>query len=464
MPPSWVYGVARHTCVQHPSAQMGKGRARSSVPLRAPFPHVRGGTAKGKGYRGRCARMHPFRPNGEGWSRGWRALTFPVQTGWHGQGGREVPGAACPHAPPLLCEWGREGPGGCACPRVPPFRANGEKAMRRGSGVPSCAPLLREWGRERGGQPRVPLSVRTGQRRQEGRGGAGGNMPLCSRFPRAADREKSGGGSMPSCATLPRKRGGADRGEGTREAEGRWVCAPYLRAKGGAAVNAGERGWEERRGGCVHTQYGGKEGRVVLDPVTEATRACHVSASVKGGRTRACRPPSPSSPLPPVHVTLFAQKERARNCAQSYVLAKRQTQDFTVTSPITKNRWHNRWIVTPPPLLPVAPGPPLPSCPRCPFAQKVHTRTGRHPLSLSPQPPFGFAQKECAQGHTTPGPTPSLFVPPRSRGKGAREGTRNPPASLFPICVEGGVNAGMPPPAPPFPLGRGAPYAWEGGT
>ncbi|KAH9008533.1 hypothetical protein EDB84DRAFT_1596267, partial [Lactarius hengduanensis] len=130
----------------------------------------------------------------------------------------------------------------------------------------------------------------------------------------------------------------------------------------------------------------------------------------------------------------------------------------------------------PPHLSTSAPAPLLPSCPHRPVRAEGGTR-GRPPPLPSP-----FARKGAHEGtpprlSASPPPppsSPSLFAPPRLRGKGAREGaTPGPPP--FPIRAEGGGGTrayrprhlpsplaappcprgereGTPPPAPPFPI------------
>ncbi|KAH9035537.1 hypothetical protein EDB85DRAFT_2213975 [Lactarius pseudohatsudake] len=141
--------------------------------------------------------------------------------------------------------------------------------------------------------------------------------------------------------------------------------------------------------------------------------------------------------VPPVRVTLFARKGGARGHA--------------IPSPSLMCPIRVRRTITPPPLLPVAPGPPLPSCPCRPFAQKVHTRTGRRPLSLSPRPPFAFAWKECTQGHAAPGPTPfPLADPPCSGARGHAA-----PGTLSPLAAREGGMQGHAIPGPILPHSRG---------
>ncbi|KAH9027937.1 hypothetical protein EDB85DRAFT_2148164 [Lactarius pseudohatsudake] len=112
--------------------------------------------------------------------------------------------------------------------------------------------------------------------------------------------------------------------------------------------------------------------------------------------------------------------------------------------------------------------------------------------------PLGRAtRKGGTRGHVTPRPlpsplatpprlsaspppsSPSLFAPPRSCGNGAREARRPqhpfPPwlhrpvragrgqAKRHPLRHPSPIHAGTPPLAPPFPFGRAARYAREGG-
>ncbi|KAH9016168.1 hypothetical protein EDB84DRAFT_1443223 [Lactarius hengduanensis] len=411
MPPSRAYAGRRGVPAMHtPSAQMGKGRARSGMPSRAPLP----------------ARTGRARPRGE----------------------REVPGVACPRAPPLPREWGRERSGGRACPSRAPFPRERGGTKREGVGPGAACPCARSFhanpngGRGERERGRRPVLVRTfcanGQRGQEGRGGAGGNMPSCTRFPRAADRGKSGGGGMPSCATLPRKRGGADGGEGTREAEGVAGACPLSACEGGGGGQCGERGkgasacplaspfqreWGRggRRGeeGVSTPNTGGKEGRVVLDPVAEATRACHVSASAVSCAHSGCHH------LPPLPVTLPSPPPFP------FAVEKR-TQEGQAGAP-------------PPPLHRT---PPRSRVDRDALGKGAHMKRGG------------------ARGHAAPLPLPlpyPLSASPCSRGKVAHEGTPSPP---LPPCVPFACGApsrrrlfSPSPPALPFPLVRAAHFA-----
>ncbi|KAH9037603.1 hypothetical protein EDB85DRAFT_1888297 [Lactarius pseudohatsudake] len=286
--------------------------------LVCPFLHEWG--VMGWGGKGRCW------GNGRGSSM---PLHTPLPREW-GRGGGEVLGAVCLCAP-LLCEWGRVELG-VACPHVPHAdrvvwpRGKGGA----GGGMPVCTPLPREWGLKSGGPGVAPLCApflrkQGGAKREgeEGRGRGRGDterqsgVPLCAPF-RMNGRE---GGWPASCApfhvygvvwTRGKEWGQSQCGE-----MGQWaLCAPYLHAKGAAAVNAGERGHRAfpfRREwgveGCpllyrklLYGNGGGKGGRVILDSVAEAACACHVSALVIGfARTIGGLISSPlfHPPLPP---------------------------------------------------------------------------------------------------------------------------------------------------------------------
>ncbi|KAH9037715.1 hypothetical protein EDB84DRAFT_1560544 [Lactarius hengduanensis] len=84
----------------------------------------------------------------------------------------------------------------------------------------------------------------------------------------------------------------------------------------------------------------------------------------------------------------------------------------------------------------------------------------RRPASWVLPPPFaphsrGRGAHEGTPLCVAPAPSRSLFAPPRSREKGAR----NPPTPPFSIARRREAHEGTPPPVPPFPLGRGAPLS-----
>ncbi|KAH9010400.1 hypothetical protein EDB85DRAFT_1902068 [Lactarius pseudohatsudake] len=212
-----------------------------------------------------------------------------------------------------------------------------------------------------------------------------------------------GQGDVPSCTPFPRERGGADKGEGADVSsfraeggcwgEGRdWGAAagpraPYLRAKGAAAVNAGDgrSGWvtysrvppfranvaavtgegeEVDEGGGRREERGiGTEGY------------CNGDGSSSGpcGGSQSCLPRQLSLPVPLAHP--FASKGREK------------TGRRPSPSCITRRRLYGA---------------------RGPAAAPQSLPSPQHPPS---------ARKE-----DTSAPSP-LSVPPRSRGKGAHEGT-----------------------------------------
>ncbi|KAH8985775.1 hypothetical protein EDB86DRAFT_2832991 [Lactarius hatsudake] len=298
--------------------------------------------------------------------------------------------------------------------------------------------------------------------------------------------ERGGGGGVPSCA-LPRKRGGADGGEGRRRA----LCAPYLRAKGAAALNVGEGvggrltlvrlsramqgkgasacplasgvGREERRVG-VHTQFctvewrGKGGGRVVLDPVAEAKRACH--------RTQEDRP----APLP---IPCIARRPRSRAVHQERGGRTRPPPlPFLSLAPYPRHPVRSRGKVahegTPPPSPPLPPYVPfalrsLPSPLSAPLIRTEGAHKGRPPPpspSLLGPHPFAFARKEGTHEGTHPFPLgrPALFA--RKGGTRARRPLPpSPPAPPLPpwprraVRAEGGTRGW--PPLGPTSYGRG---------
>ncbi|KAH9009310.1 hypothetical protein EDB85DRAFT_1903142 [Lactarius pseudohatsudake] len=439
----------------------GAGATQRAGRCRAPPFRANGVARRGKGKRAGatrrggavCPRAPPFRVNEEGEAEGSRALACPL--------------SACPLS-------------ACSCPRTPSLRANGV-AQTRGTGRGGAD--VERWG---GLASHAPCRCERGcADKREGPGPTRGGGVECSRTPpfRAKGREGPGGRVLPFPlvqARLSRKRRGRGRalvrplfarmgcrgqgkwrrrhalvrppsaqtwwrgwGEGrAREVGGRRaLCAPYLRAKGGGGGQCGGRegratypgGWEERRGreerrrgwAYYHTQFrtnvrivresrggegkqGKAGGRVVLDPVAEAKRVCHVSTSadVAAFHWRATPPFPPSYRVPPDSYRI--------GCAKSVV-------------------------------------PPIPP-------SSSPSRTVRHPFSRR-------------KGERTRACRPLLIpqsAPPRSRRKGAHEGTPFPhvsPSLSFAPCPSSSylaapVRAGKgarDPPALPFPSrGRGA--------
>ncbi|KAH9021559.1 hypothetical protein EDB85DRAFT_2188607 [Lactarius pseudohatsudake] len=513
-----AYGVAR------PKGE-GKGRG---MPSRASIPRVRGGKGRCQGQWGReaaCPRAPPVRTNGEGWAGDRMPPCCTYGVAWpRGKGYR-----------------GRRA-------RVHPFRANGEG---RGGWPASRAPFrvygaVRTRGKGQGrsrhgdvGRPAFarPLSARMGLRGQEGRGGA----------------DAEWWGKCP-CATLPRERGGADEGEGrAREAEGRQaLCAPYLRAKGVATVNAG-KGWGDLpscaplcarcrgkgrrpallRSLSVHTQsVQGKGGGSFYRGgsntcLPRQRRGRHIFLLPQGPvctlwRATPTFPPIPSSSL---HATQFIQNWLCKDRRMSHPLSSTLLPSLLPSPSPTHSHRRGAYEGTPLPPSPSLPGPSLPMKGRtttrrprhlpspghaAPYAQEGGMR--KHATRCHPSPlaaPRQYVREGGTRGHATPGPTL-----PHSRRRGVREGmppplpvapdtspshpgvhedTRPPipiapgpspfdhdtPAALyararypgppFPIHAEGGAPSACRPARaergtpPPLPLVRAAPFARKGG-
>ncbi|KAH9019767.1 hypothetical protein EDB85DRAFT_1896492 [Lactarius pseudohatsudake] len=332
----------------------------------------------------------------------------------------------------------------------------------RGGGAEcSCTPPFRAKGREGPGGRMLPF--RAYRRGQVGRGGAGGK-PSCAPFSRewgAVDRGSGSSGGMPSCALLPRKRGGADGEKGGPGRDfGLRPLFARMRGLGGEEREERRRGWA-----YYHTQFrtnvrivgesrggeGKAGGRVVLDPVAEVKRACHVSTSadVAAFHWRATLPFPPSYRVPPNSYRIGTQEDRPYI---PYITRRPVHAQTRVHQERGSARGHAAPSLSPSPRHPVRaerertrvhPSPtslrPSPSPPTLPLsAPPIRTEGGTPPPSF-PIPAEGV----------TPPPLPLPPVPPfppRPR-KGAHKGTL-PPAPPFPVCAEEVRTRGTPPPLP----------------
>ncbi|KAH9016898.1 hypothetical protein EDB85DRAFT_1897897 [Lactarius pseudohatsudake] len=531
----------------------GEGWGRVACPRVPPSRTYGVARPKGEGEgRGRCALVYSPRPRkwGRVGSRGWRALAY--------RGGPKEKGraGACPSILRV-----RGGKGKCrgqrgreaACSRAPPFRTNGE------GWAGDCVPPCRAYGAARprgkgyrGRRARVHPSARMGKEggvaglacslprvrggtdKREGaglepeptwRGGAACLRTPSVRANRAARTRGKGRGrrgvvgksarAPPFCVNVAARMG--EKG-GPGRPRGGGHCEPLICVRRGRRRSMRGKGWGEGASACppafpgrpLREWRGGKGGKVVL-PLVEATRACHVSAlawqarfaSATGSRVHTLEtvgrsPLLSSTPLPsflpslspapfalkrglPLH-RAQAQKGGARKggahegmpplpfpslplCPRYPVRAERRRTRacrplaFSPTpSPLAAHS-HRRGAYegTPPPSSPSLPGPSLPMKGRtttrrpqhlpfpfgraAPYAQEGGMRkhaTRRHPSPLAA--PSRYMQEGGTRGHTTLGPT---F--PHSRGRGVREG--------------------MPPPLPVAPdTSLPAPYARDGGT
>ncbi|KAH9049779.1 hypothetical protein EDB83DRAFT_2317205 [Lactarius deliciosus] len=300
--------------------------------------------------------------------------------------------------------------------------------------------------------------------------------------------------ACPRASPLPRKRGGTDGGEGrAREAEGRRaLCAPYLRAKGEAAVNARKgwgkgmsvcplaspfrHGWAEM-GGRHGWEGEGREGTLFAHPILYESGGTQDSGEDEGmgGKVGVARQSVHTGPCGGCKSCLPQRGARGHGTpgsSPSHLTAQKGARVGTAPptpSPIRAEGGAQRGHTTPP--LRTAPFPfPFPlratpyaqgtrgHAPPSPFARMSGATRAHPPPRLSTPPPS---------------PSPSLFAPPRLCGKGARDpgpslplgratpyaGEREdtpPPVPPFPIRADGGRNEGTPPhlsalPPPPSP-------------
>ncbi|KAH9024112.1 hypothetical protein EDB85DRAFT_2182010 [Lactarius pseudohatsudake] len=282
-----------------PSHANGAPRDGAACPRIPPVRAYGAAWPRGRGCHAPCVR--PFCANGKGGvggvvegGRGGAGgdrvslMPLPMHMGWHGQGGRG-PGVVkgegnnmergqhVPHAPsrvsltPLPARTGHHGQGGreapgVACPQGDAVKGEGEGpvAMGRGAGCPSprAPPFCARWRREGSGGHVPPFHANGVAQRGNGKGqGQRGEACPCAP-PFHANRVQTGEKGGP-------RRPGSGRGhyvpliclrsgQQWSMREGALACVPFLTRK------------EERRG-----RRGKEEG--VLDPVAEATCACHIS-------------------------------------------------------------------------------------------------------------------------------------------------------------------------------------------
>ncbi|KAH9027832.1 hypothetical protein EDB85DRAFT_1892838 [Lactarius pseudohatsudake] len=531
------------------------GSAWPRVPLPARTGHhksgrlalARGAKREGKGAgatrrAGRCC-APPFRVNveGKGHVPPFRANGVARRGKGKRAGATRRGGAVCPHTPPfhaneegeaggVACprvspvrvflpshaltphEWGgvdkRDGAGagptwrgGAVCPRTPPVEGRAGADTGWWGGVLPYAPLPREGkGRAGGSHAPFPHIQARPSRKRRGRGQAL-VRPLFARMgcrgQGKRQRRRHALVRPPSTQTWWRGQGEGRAGEvGGRQA----LCTPYLRAKGAAAVNAGEgrggqltlvhpslramqglwpaspfranegvgrrgEGGEETWVGLLShtipyecTNCGGKQGgegkaggRVVLDPVAEVKRACHIctSADVAAFHWHATPPFPPSYRVPPDLYRIGTQEDRPYI---PYITRRPVHAQTRVHQERGSARGHAAPSLSPSPRHPVRaerertrvhPSPtslrPSPSPPTLPLSAPPIRTEGGTPLPSFPIPAEGV----------TPPPLPLPPVPPfppRPR-KGAHKGTL-PPAPPFPICAEEVRTRGTPPPLP----------------
>ncbi|KAH9075528.1 hypothetical protein EDB83DRAFT_2311990 [Lactarius deliciosus] len=288
----------------------------------------------------------------------------------------------------------------------------------RSGGACVPPPLPREWGREGQGVA-CPLSV-CARWREKGKPGV--TCPCVPPFHANGVLRKGGDGSMPSCAPF-RATPLAWKGEkgGVGRPGGGGHCVPLI-------CNWGGEGKEGKRGGWV-----------VLDPVAEAQRACHVHR--RGRHTWATQ--RPLLLIPVAHPSPLPFPFASNNARGQGYIRLRGTQCL------------------PPPGLP---GPPF-----SPFHANGVVRKGAH-KGMPPSLPFRstpFVWKGGAQGHVTPGfpfshhlahmerghmtPCPSL---PHLHGRGGDRGCARANRPTSP-CQ---------PRSCPFPLVHAAPFAQNEGV
>ncbi|KAH9048701.1 hypothetical protein EDB84DRAFT_1434112 [Lactarius hengduanensis] len=416
----------RHA-VHPPSMQMWKGMTRVACP-RMPLCRANGvaravgrGGAKGDKERGRRApQAHLPRKQGR---EGWYALAcpLPTRTGWCSQG--EGEGGGMWRLSQGTGRWRRER-GWCA-PHVHLFHANGKGGA--GGGVPLCAPL-----HGRGGKRGTGDNRERGQCHPFHPNGEGRRWGALAQMGREGPgREGEGGGGVPSCAPLLYEWAG-DK-EGGRHA---LVRSPFLHRKGWQTVREG-RG--KRRGGITLSMWGEGEDEGATypgAPLSACEWAAH-DAGDGGGDGRA-------TGMGGTRGMLFAHPYKLGGSG----MVGKEGWRASGTQPL---------IVGPPtsPLLSSLPYPLI-------RAKRGHKRTGRSPC-ITRREGCKIRGTQCPPPPNLPGPPFSPSMPPRLCGRRAHKGSTRPPGPSLPFAQKGGVQEHSAPPPCPIPLVRATPFAQSEG-
>ncbi|KAH9011219.1 hypothetical protein EDB84DRAFT_1445290 [Lactarius hengduanensis] len=467
----------------------GGGRERGR-PSCAPLPRKRGREGPGVA----CPRVH----GGQGGATGRGAACPCVPLYAKGKGGtgdgegaasplpreRGTAAAACPRAARTGERegakegggtWGGARKGGTTCPRAPPFCAGGVARTGGKGGGGQC-----RRGKRRGGLTLVrPLSA---LERGGGQcGGRGNEERLTERLTlvhpclraNGAARDAGYGGARPLASFDANGNGGGDgRATGGREWGGKVGVActrahTLWRKQNVPATYAEALTWQAR---VASASFPASSSRLLSSPRLPHSRRRRkragrrpASRAERGARDTGHTMPLglPGPPFSPVRGTPFVWVESGHTRARG----PRPSPSFPI-------RAEGR--TRPPPPFPLAaalyarkggtrgtrpPGPSLPPWPR----RSTRVEWGRakarraergHARARDPSaPPFPIRAEGVRRGQTAPPSSPSLFAPPRSRGKGARE-ARHPLAPPLPIRAEGGRTRAHRPASPrrPHPL------------
>ncbi|KAH9031497.1 hypothetical protein EDB85DRAFT_2240501 [Lactarius pseudohatsudake] len=368
----------------------------------------------------------------------------------HGRGDARKPGAG--HSAAVTGGWARS-------PSCTPRHARGGRGGVRGAGLASPALKGPRWARRpfcvtrRARARRVrEAGVAWPGRRELGAGatrrgrvgwcalmwppsaqmrnGGAGERAATAYLVRTPSDGKGGtGGGVPSCAPFPREWGGADRGEeggGRREryalvrppfrANGEAPYAPYLRANGAAAVNAGEG----RGVGVRLTMDGGGIGGMVQQFWT-LRRKQNVPATIGCAKSVGRPPLPPLLPLPsPTPSASKRGRKRAGRRPSPPCIERGAQGGHTMIRGVRR--------------LPVRAeggaheGVPLPSPPALlsPVRAAPFTRKGgaRGYAAPGPSLPIGRGAHKVRRRRPLPGPSV-----PHLRGRGPHEGTPPHPTS-----------------------------------
>ncbi|KAH9033726.1 hypothetical protein EDB83DRAFT_2319016 [Lactarius deliciosus] len=439
VPPFRAYGVARPRGRGGAEGDGERGRRALCAPLPRKWGRKWPGVAglrmpPYRTYGAACPRAPPFCANGERWGRGWHAFACPLsaRTGQHGQGKGEAEGDGERGWRPscaLPGEWGREGLGQRAL--VPPFpHEQHETAKGEGVGLGAACPRahpFRANGIEREGQ-RCPVLVHTfcanGQRgRETGGGEEMGRGTACPRVPpfradaAARTRGKTGEGTLFAHPTPDSVWGGEGMvgkvGE-ARQTLWRKQRACHISADAPFPRITHREGHMRIRGTQCPPPLG-----LLGSPFSPI---CAATFAQKGG-TRGHA--AAAVPLSPARRTPFMRKAGARG---------------HVAPPLpswschpVRAEWGRARA-----LRPTTPSLPRPFPLRtAPFAQIEGKTRGKGACegTRPPGPSLPHSRRRGAHDGTPPrlsaSPSPSLFAPPHSHGKGACEGTR-PPGSTLP--------------------------------